>query len=133
MMMQTQLLQQMAQNMQNTGHKNGNAPPQVRDKRGEFLKGHPPVFKHSTDPLQANDWLSAIEMQLEIAQCEDREKVLYAFGQLQGDALDWWDSFRFGHIEANPITWQEFHGAFRSQHVPTGLMNLKKKEFLALK
>ena len=29
--------------------------PQVRDKRGEFLKGHPPVFKHSTDPLQADD------------------------------------------------------------------------------
>jgi hypothetical protein len=51
MMMQTQLLQQMAQNMQN----NGNAPPQVRDNRGEFLKGHPPVFKHSTDPLQADD------------------------------------------------------------------------------
>ena len=51
MMMQTQLLQQMAQNMQNMGHGNENAPPQVRDKRGEFLKGHPPVFKHSTDPL----------------------------------------------------------------------------------
>jgi len=70
----------MAQNMQN--HGNGNAPPQVRDKRGEFLKGHPPVFKHSTDPLQADDWLRAIETQLEIAQCDGREKVLYASGQL---------------------------------------------------
>ena len=55
MMILTQLLQQMAQNMQNMGHGNGNAPPQVRDKRGEFLKGHPPVFKHFTDPLQADD------------------------------------------------------------------------------
>ena len=80
MMMQTQLLQQMAQNMQN--HGNGNAPPQVRDKRREFLKGHPPVFKYSTDPLQADDWLRATERQLEIAQCDDREKVLYASGQL---------------------------------------------------
>ena len=50
MMMQTQLLQQMAQSMQNIG--NGNAPPQVRDKREQFLKGHPPIFKYSTDPLQ---------------------------------------------------------------------------------
>ena len=33
------------------GNGNGNAPPQVRDKREEFLKGHPPIFKHSTDPL----------------------------------------------------------------------------------
>ena len=76
MMMQTQLLQQMAQNMQNNGNGNGNAPPQVRDKRGEFLKGHPPVFKHSTDPLQADDWLRVVERQLEIAQCDDNEKVL---------------------------------------------------------
>ena len=72
------------------------APPQVRDKRGEFLKGHPPIFKHSTNPLQANDWLRAIERQLEIARCDDKEKVLYAFGQLQGATLDWWDSFHFG-------------------------------------
>ena len=32
----------MAQNMQNYG--NGNAPPQVRDRRGEFLKGNPPIL-----------------------------------------------------------------------------------------
>jgi len=51
MMMQTQLLQQMAQNMQNMGAWEWNAPHQVRDKRAEFLKAHPPVFKHSTDPL----------------------------------------------------------------------------------
>ena len=86
MMMQTELLQQMAQSMQNNG--NGNAPPHVRDKRGEFLKGHPPVFKYSTNPLQARDWLRAIERQLEIAQCDDKEKVLYASRQLQGAALD---------------------------------------------
>ena len=105
MMMQIQLLQQMAQNM---GHRNGNAPPHVRDKRGEFLKGHPPVFKHSADPLQADDWLRAIERQLEIAQCDDKEKVLYASRQLQGATLDWWYSFLFDHTEANPITWPEF-------------------------
>ena len=133
MMMQTQLVQQMAQSMQNMGNGNGNAPPQVRDKRGEFLKGYPPVFKHSTDPLQADDWLRAIERQLEIARCDDKEKVLYAFGQLQGATLDWWDSFCFGCSKANLITWLEFHSAFCSHHVPAGLMKLKKKEFLALK
>ena len=57
---------------------------------------------------------------------------MYASRQLQGDTLDWWDSC-FGRTEANPITWQEFRGAFRSHHVPAGLMKLKKKEFLDLK
>jgi hypothetical protein len=134
MMTQSQLLQQMTQNIKsNNQNKNVNAPPQVRDKRGEFLKGHPPVFKHSADPLQADDWLRAVERQLEIAQCDDREKVLYATRQLQGAPLDWWESFRFGRTEVNSISWQEFCNAFHSHHVPSGLMKLKKKEFLALK
>ena len=61
-----------------------------------------------------------------------KRRSLYAPGQLQGATLDWWDSC-FGRTEANPITWQEFRSAFRSHHVPAGLMKLKKKEFLALK
>ena len=59
--------------------------------------------------------------------------MLYAARKLQGTALDWWESFHFGRTEANPITWQEFCNAFRSHHFPTGLMKLKKKEFLAIK
>jgi len=31
------------------------------------------------------------------------------------------------------ITWMEFRNAFRSHHVPAGLMKLKKKKFLSLK
>jgi len=45
------------------------APPpvQVRDKRREFLKGRPPMFTHASDPLEADDWLKAVEKQLNIA------------------------------------------------------------------
>ena len=32
-------------------------PPQPRDRRAEFLRGHPPTFSHTSDPLQADDWL----------------------------------------------------------------------------
>jgi hypothetical protein len=55
------------------------APPpvQVRDKRGEFLKGRPPVFTYVSEPIEANDWLRAVEKQLNIVQCNDPEKVLY--------------------------------------------------------
>jgi hypothetical protein len=56
----------------------------VRDKRGEFLKGHPPVFSHAADPLEADDWVRAVEKHLNIAQCNDLKKVLYASDQLQG-------------------------------------------------
>jgi hypothetical protein len=45
------------------------------------------------DPLDADDWLKSIEKMLNIAQCSDREKVLYASGHLTGPATDWWDSY----------------------------------------
>jgi len=65
---QTQLMEALVKNQQN--HPIGGAPP--RDKRGEFLKGHPPVFTHVADPLEADDWLCAVEKKLNIAQCDDR-------------------------------------------------------------
>ncbi|WVZ70433.1 hypothetical protein U9M48_019104 [Paspalum notatum var. saurae] len=40
------------------------------------MKGHPPTFSHFADPLQADDWLRAVERQLDIAQCNDQERVL---------------------------------------------------------
>jgi len=34
------------------------------------MKGRPPVFTHSADPMEADDWLRAVEKQLNIAQCK---------------------------------------------------------------
>ena len=48
-------------------------PPQTRDRHAEFLRGHLPMFSHTSDPLQADDWFRAVERQLDIAQCDDRE------------------------------------------------------------
>ncbi|WVZ81487.1 hypothetical protein U9M48_028860 [Paspalum notatum var. saurae] len=106
-------------------------PPPPRDRRGDFLKDHPPTFSHATEPLQADDWLRAVERQLDIAQCNDRERVLYGSGQLRGAALDWWESYRVQDREA--FTWAQFRENFRNHHVPVGLMKMKKKEFLSLK
>jgi hypothetical protein len=64
--MQGQLMQAM---MQRLDYKpvGGPSPVQVRDKRGEFMKGCPPMFTHTSDPLEADDWLRAMEKQLNIA------------------------------------------------------------------
>ena len=60
---QTQLMQALVQN-QPTG---GLPPIHVRDKHGEFLRSHPLVFSHASDPLEANDWLRTVKKQLNIA------------------------------------------------------------------
>jgi hypothetical protein len=93
----------------------------------------PPTFANSLDPLDANDWLKSIEKMLNITQCSDREKVLYASGRLTGPAADWWDSYVAAHDAADTIIWAEFTTQFRNYQIPAGLMKIKKKEFLSLK
>ncbi|WVZ58259.1 hypothetical protein U9M48_008545 [Paspalum notatum var. saurae] len=109
------------------------SPPQPLDRRAYFLKGHSPVFTHSADPMDAEDWLRAIERELDVAQCTDYERVLYGPHQLPGGAVEqWWESYRLAHNNPNTITWQEFSKRFRAHHVPAGVISLKKEEFLAL-
>jgi hypothetical protein len=110
-------------------------PPPVppRDKHREFMSHKPPTFASSPDPLDADDWLKSVEKMLNIAQCTDREKVLYASGRLTGPAADWWDSYTAAHDAADTITWAEFSTQFRNYHIPAGLMKIKKKKFLSLK
>jgi hypothetical protein len=107
------------------------APPW--DKHREFMSHRPPTFSSSLDPLHANDWLKSVEKMLNIAQCSDQEKVLYASGHLTGLSADWWDSYTAAHDAANTITWAKFASQFRNYHIPASLMKIKKKEFLSLK
>jgi hypothetical protein len=106
-------------------------PP--RDKHREFMSHKPPTFASSPNPLDADDWLKSIEKMLNIAQCSDRKKVLYASSRLTGPAADWWDSYIAAHNAADTITWAQFTTQFRNYHIPARLMKIKKKEFLSFK
>jgi hypothetical protein len=97
------------------------------------MSHHPPTYSHSSDPLDADDWLKTFTKKLEIVQCTDREMVLYAAGRLTGQDADWWDAYSTAHPNRNNITWQEFRDNFRTYHIPSGVIKLKQKEFLALK
>jgi hypothetical protein len=104
-----------------------------RDKRVEFMRGHPPVFAPSADPMDAEDWLCTVEQELHTAQCDGREKVLYSPRLLRGAAQSWWESYLATHANPDTITWEEFKDNLHQYHVPAGLMTVKKEEFLALK
>jgi hypothetical protein len=110
-------------------------PPPVppRDKHREFMNHKPHTFASSPDPLHADNLLKSVENMLNIAQCSDREMVLYASGRLTVPAADLWDSYTAAHDAVDTITWAEFTTQFRNYHIPTGLMKIKKKEFLSLK
>jgi hypothetical protein len=131
---QNQMMQMFMQHLQNVPPAGGPPPVQVRDKRGEFLKGRPLVFTHASDLLEANDWVRAVEKQLNIAQCNNLEKVLYASGQLQGAAQTWWESYQVARSNnAPPITWNDFVRDFKVHHIPDGVIELKQEEFRNLR
>jgi hypothetical protein len=83
--------------------------------------------------MDADDWLKTIEKKLQVVQCNNREKVLFASHQLEGPTVDWWDAYVEAHEEPESINWQEFKNSFHSHHVPLRVMKLKKKEFEDLK
>jgi predicted PolB exonuclease-like 3'-5' exonuclease len=68
-----------------------------------------------------------------IAQCMDRENILFAAHQLFGTTANWWETYCNTHTDVDSITWNEFKARFRNHYVPHGTMKLKKKEFTDLK
>nr|CAH66749.1 H0409D10.7 [Oryza sativa] len=131
---QTQLINLLVQQAQNQqgNNQNQNPPPPPQNKLADFLRVRPPTFSSTTNPVEAGDWLHAVEKKLDLIQCTEQEKVSFASHQLHGPAAEWWDHFRQGRVGGEPITWQEFTAAFRKTHIPTGVVALKKREFRAL-
>jgi hypothetical protein len=78
-------------------------PPPPQSRLGEFLMTHPTTFSQAKDPMEAKDWLKSIEKKLEIAQCSNQEKVLFATHQLFGTAAEWWEMYRNSHQNLGAI------------------------------
>jgi hypothetical protein len=135
LIMQAQMLQTIQQTMANMQQAQGHQPaPQHQqcDKLGEFQRTKPPTFSHSIKPMDTDDWMKTIEKKLQVVQCNNREKALFASHQLVGPTADWWDAYVEAHEESESINWQEFKNSFHSHHVPLGVMKFKK-EFNDLK
>jgi hypothetical protein len=131
-MMQAQMLQTMQQTMVNMQNAQPQAPsPPPRDRLGDFQRTKPPTFSHSMEPMDADDWLKTIERKFQVVQCNNREKMLLASHQLIWPTVDWWDAYVEAHEEPDTINGNEFEMAFRSHHVPQGIIKLK--EFQDLK
>jgi hypothetical protein len=69
------------------------------------MRTSPPTFSHTTEPLDADDWLKTIEKKLLISQCNDHEKILYAAHQLAGPAANWWDAFCNAQEDQELVNW----------------------------
>ena len=79
------------------------------------------------EPLDADAWLRTIESKfsLLLLPCSEANKARYAAQQLRGSSHLWWNNYH-GMLPVDyVVTWEEFRNAFRSPHIPEGLMERK--------
>ena len=92
----------------------------------------PAEFAGSTDPLEAEEWLSSIETILDFMELSDRERVMCATYMLKKDARHWWGSVKLRRNVDN-MTWGEFVEEFNQKYYNPTALRAQQNEFLNIK
>jgi hypothetical protein len=135
---QTEVLRQILQMQQqmNRGppHRANHEGPNQVTTYAQFIRMKLPTLSKAEDPLEAEAWIKAIEAKFYafVLPCSEENKANFAALQLRGEALMWWDHFK-SMQQGRAVTWDEFKQAFKSHHIPKGLMDRKMRELLALR
>ena len=82
-----------------------------RSGLGEFQKLKPPSFPGTANPLEAEDWITAMEKAFDAMECANKERVAYAVYRLQSSAFEWWDA----HKKSSPRV-LKYHGNSSRKH-----------------
>ncbi|WVZ58292.1 hypothetical protein U9M48_008575 [Paspalum notatum var. saurae] len=100
----------------------------------DFVALQPPIFTVATDPLDADDWLRIIESKFSLLpQLTKQQKARFAAQCLHGPSGAWCASFLVMQPAEHQVTWDEFRVAFRAHYLPPSLIELKQREFRALR
>jgi predicted aspartyl protease len=139
---QTEVLRQILQMQQQITQQMNRGPPHGANHEGpnqvttyaQFIGMKPPTFSKAEDPLEAEAWIKAIKAKFSafVLPCSEENKANFAALQLRGEALMWWDHFK-SMQRGRAVTWEDFKQAFKSHHIPKGLMDRKMRELLALR
>src|SRR3954466_13800549 len=116
--------------LQNQGGQRGDC--QEHTTLQQFLAINPPRFVEARDPLEADDWLAEIKKHFTANSVRLVDYVTFASFQLQGAAGCWYSTYKENKGDAE-IKWEDFVRDFRAAHIPSGLIERKREEFLALR
>ncbi|WVZ53138.1 hypothetical protein U9M48_004121 [Paspalum notatum var. saurae] len=100
----------------------------------DFAALQPPIFTVATDPLDADDWLRIIESKFSLLpQLTEQRRLASRQTRLLGPSGAWCASFLAMQPAGHQVTWDEFRAAFRAHYLPPSLIELKQREFRALR
>ena len=99
--------------------------PPIPEYEG-FLSTQLPLFHKADEPLEADSWLRTIEeSKFTLHPYNDGDKAGSAAQQLRGPARTWWDNHVAMFPAGTRFTWAEFKTAFRTHHIPAGVIRRK--------
>ncbi|KAL5559060.1 hypothetical protein UlMin_035271 [Ulmus minor] len=135
---QAAIMQQQADLIQNLQQQQGvarNPPP--RPMRREYLcerlcKMKPPLFEGTTNPLEAEDWLSTMETILDFMELRDEEKITCAVYVLRKEARYWWDAVKTRRV-VQAMSWADFVYEFNKKFFNPTALSAQQTEFLNFK
>jgi hypothetical protein len=125
-------LRTIANNVQRGNNQGGGNGVNQYNNFKDFMDTRPPIFKETTEPLDAEEWINTMEDKFRVLRLTEVLKTEYAAHQLQGPAEMWWKHHRTTFAPNAQISWREFTEAFRGVYIPSGLFEMKLGEFLAL-
>src|SRR6266540_2803685 len=123
----------LAQNQMQQQQPHGRQGQPQATTYNDFAGTHPPTFAKADDPLEADSWLPLMESKFKLLVCTEEQKTLFVVHQLRGPAASWWATHLAMQPAGHRVLWVEFREAFKEHHIPSSIMKIKLREFLALK
>ncbi|KAL5552615.1 hypothetical protein UlMin_040016 [Ulmus minor] len=108
-------------------------PPLVRPEPlcDRFYKMKPKAFEGSIDPLDAEEWLSSIQVIVEFMELNDQERIICASYMMKKEARYWWESVK-ARRTVSDMTWEDFKTEFNRKFFNPTAMSAQQTEFLNL-
>ena len=108
--------------------------PQPQPVRRKYLcerlcKMKPPLFEGSTNPLDAEEWLSTMETILDFMELKDDEKIICAAYVLRKEARYWWDAVK-SRRDVQEMSWVDFIYEFNKKFFNPTALSAQQIEFL---
>ncbi|KAL5577635.1 hypothetical protein UlMin_019334 [Ulmus minor] len=92
----------------------------------------PAEFEGSTNPLDADEWLSSVQIIMNFMELNDQERVFCASYMLKKEARYWWESVE-ARRDVRAMTWEDFKAEFNRKFYNPIAMQEQQTEFLTLK
>ncbi|GKA17217.1 reverse transcriptase domain-containing protein [Tanacetum coccineum] len=132
-------LEAQAATMENTNNPNRNTRPRETPiaKRGnykEFISCQPFYFNGTEGAIRLIRWFEQTESVFSHSNCAKENKVTFATGTLNDDALSWWNAYAqpIGIEQANRITWIELKRLLTNKYCPQTEVKKMEDEFYNL-